>query len=76
LRYIQLLYEIESEDQDFETDLCRRIRQEKAVPVLDALHAFMIVKHQIVHDGSAKIKATDYGLKRWTARSRSWGRTQ
>ncbi len=39
LRYIQLLYEIEHEVRDLEPDLRRRIRQEKAVPVMDALHA-------------------------------------
>jgi hypothetical protein len=40
LSYIRLLYEIESEVRDLEPDLRRRIRQEKAVPVMDALHAF------------------------------------
>ena len=39
LRYIQLLYEIEREVRDLESDLRRQIRQEKAVPVMDALHA-------------------------------------
>ncbi|SFH68520.1 Transposase IS66 family protein [Pseudomonas syringae] len=33
LRYIQLLYEMESEVRDLEPDLRRRIRQEKPVPV-------------------------------------------
>lgn len=70
LRYIQLLYEIEREVRDLEPDLRRRIRQEKAVPVMDALHAWMIAQRQIVHDGSAISKALDYSLKRWTALSR------
>lgn len=39
LRYIQFLYEIESEVRNLEPDLLRRIRQEKAVPVTDNLHA-------------------------------------
>jgi len=39
VRYIQLLYEIESEVRDLEPDLRRRIRQEKAAPVMDMLHA-------------------------------------
>jgi len=39
------------------------MRQEKAVPVMDA-------QHQIVHDGSAIAKALDYSLKRWAALSR------
>ncbi len=70
LRYIQLLYEIESEVRDLEPDLRHRIRQEKAVPVMDALHAWMIAQRQIVHDGSAIAKALDYSLKRWMALSR------
>ncbi|QJI37138.1 IS66 family transposase [Pseudomonas sp. ADAK13] len=68
LRYIQLLYEVESEVRDLEPYL--RHRQEKAVPVMDALHAWMIAQRQIVHDGSAISKALDYSLKRWTALSR------
>ena len=70
LRYIQLLYEIEHEVRDLKPDLRRRIRQEKAVPVMDALHAWMITQRLLVHDGSAISKALDYSLKRWTALSR------
>jgi len=44
LRYIQLLYEIESEVRDLESELRRRIRQEKAAPVMDRLHAWMIAQ--------------------------------
>jgi len=39
LRYIQLFYEIESEVRDLEADLHRRIRQEKTVPVMEAVQA-------------------------------------
>ena len=70
LRYIQLLYEIESEVRELEPDLRHQIRQEKAVPVMDALHAWMIAQRLLVHDGSAISKALDYSLKRWTALSR------
>lgn len=70
LRDIQLLYEIESEIRYLEPDLRHRIRQEKAVPVMDALHAWMIAQRDLVHDGSAISKALDYSLKRWTALSR------
>jgi hypothetical protein len=51
LRYIQLLYEIESEVRDLEPDLRRRIRQEKAVPVMDMLHAWMIAQRDLVPEG-------------------------
>ena len=36
LRYIQLLYEIESEVRDLEPDLRQPIRQEKAIPVMNS----------------------------------------
>jgi transposase len=48
LRYIQLLYEIEGEARDLEPDLRHRIRQEKAVPVMDLLHAWTIVQRDLV----------------------------
>ena len=53
LRYIQPLFEIESEIKDLEPDLRRRIRQEKAILVMDALHAWMVAQRDIVHNGSA-----------------------
>ncbi|OZY57294.1 IS66 family transposase [Pseudomonas lundensis] len=70
LRYIQLLYEIESEARDLEPDLRRRIRQEKTVPVMDMLHAWMSAQRDLVPEGSAISKALDYSLKRWAALSR------
>ncbi|MHA6575433.1 IS66 family transposase [Pseudomonas yamanorum] len=70
LRYIQLLYEIESEVRDLEADLRRRIRQEKAVPVMNRLHAWMIAQRDLVPEGSAISRALDYSLKRWAALSR------
>ena len=42
LHFIQLLYEIERGIRDLKPDLRRRLRQEKAVPVMDRLHARMI----------------------------------
>ena len=70
LRYIQLLYEIESEVRDLKPNLRRRIRQEKAVPVMEMLHAWMIVQRDLVPEGSAISRALDYSLKRWAALSR------
>ncbi len=52
LRYIQLLYEIESEVRDLEPDLRRRIRQEKAAPVMDMLHAWMLAQRDLVPEGT------------------------
>ena len=62
--------EIESEVRDLEPDLRRRIRQEQAVPVMNMLHAWMIVQRNLVPEGSAISKALDYSLKRWAALSR------
>ncbi|NAS97164.1 IS66 family transposase [Pseudomonas syringae pv. actinidifoliorum] len=70
LRYIQLLYEIESEVRDLEPDLRRRIRQEKAVPVMNMLYTWMIAQRDLVPEGSAISRALDYSLKRWAALSR------
>lgn len=70
LRYIQLLYEIEIEIRDLEPDLRRRIRQEKAVPVMEMLYAWMIAQRDLVPEGSAISRALDYSLKRWAALSR------
>lgn len=70
LRYIQLLYESESEVRDLEPDLRRRIRQEKAVPVMNMLHARMSAQRDLLPEGSAISRAIDYSLKRWAALSR------
>jgi transposase len=51
LCYIQLLYEIESEVRHLEPDSRRRIRQEKSVPVMDMLHAWMIAQRDLVPEG-------------------------
>jgi transposase len=67
LRYIQLLYEIESEVRDLEPDSRQRIRQEKAVSVMERLHAWMIGQRDLVPEGSAISRALDYSLKRWAA---------
>lgn len=70
LRYILLLYEIESEVRDLEPDLRHRIRQEKAIPVTDRLHAWMIAQRDLVPEGSAISRALDYSLIRWASLSR------
>lgn len=67
LHTIGLLYEIEREVRDRLPDERWRIRQEKAVPIADALHAWMLAQRQRVHEGTAIAKALDYSLKRWTA---------
>lgn len=45
-------------------DWLRRVRQEKAVPVMEALHAWMIAQRDLVREGSTINRALDYNLKR------------
>ncbi len=59
LRYMQVLYEIEGEIKDLEPDSRRRIRQEKAVPVM-GLYPLIIIGVR-----------TRYGPGRWGARTGS-----
>ncbi len=67
LRHIGQLYDIEREVRDLLPDERQRIRQEKARPIADALHRWMLAQRQLVHEGTAIAKALDYILKRWTA---------
>lgn len=64
------LYDIEREAAGLDIDQRRRIRQEKARPVADALHAWLTAQRQKVPPGSATAKAIDYSLGRWKALTR------
>jgi transposase len=64
------LYEVEREARELEPDIRQRIRQDKAAPIIDALHTWMIAQRQLVPEGSAIAKALDYSLKRWIALTR------
>jgi len=70
LQYIAAIYEVEREVRDLEPDERRRIRQEKAAPLMQTLHAWMIAQRELVFEGFAITKALDYSLKRWAALSR------
>jgi len=67
LCHIGQLYDIEREVRDLLPDERQRIRQEKAKPIADALHSWMLAQRQLVHEGTAIAKALDYSLKRWAA---------
>ncbi len=60
LHYIQLLYEIENDVRDLGPDLRHRMRQEKAVPMLNILHAWMIAQRDLVPEGSAISRAMKF----------------
>lgn len=53
-----------------EPDSRSRIRQEKAVPVMNMLHTWMLAQRDLVPEGLSISKALDYSLKRWAALSR------
>jgi transposase len=56
---IQLLYEIESDVRHVEPALLRRIRQDKAAPVVATLHAWKTAQRDLVPEGSAISRALD-----------------
>ncbi len=64
------LYEIERQARDMSDEDRWRIRQEKAAPLLGALHTWMLAQRDLVPEGSAIAKALDYSLKRWAALAR------
>jgi len=61
------LYEVEREVAQLGAEERLRIRQAKARPVADALHAWLTAQRQKVPPGSATARAIDYSLGRWPA---------
>ena len=70
LKFFGDLYEIERGVRDLSTDQRLEIRQQKARPVADALHAWMIAHRLWATDGTALAHALNYSLKRWAALTR------
>jgi transposase len=64
------LYEIEREVADLPAEERLQIRQAKAKPAADSLHAWLTAQRQKVPPGSATAKAMDYSLTRWAALTR------
>ena len=67
LKFFGKLYEVEREVRDLPADERRAIRQDKSLPIADALHQWLTQQRQKVPDGSATARAIDYSLKRWKA---------
>ncbi|WP_265942252.1 IS66 family transposase [Dechloromonas sp. A34] len=69
LEYFGRLYGVERETAGFEIEERRRIREAKARPIADDLHAWLSRQRQrqLVPNGSATARAIDYSLKRWGA---------
>lgn len=70
LEYIGQLYEIERQAKALDDNGRQRLRLQKAKPLADAFHAWLIAQRQKIPDGSATAKAIDYSLKRWGALTR------
>lgn len=67
LKFFELLYDVERESKALGAEDRKKIRQEKAKPVADALHKWLLLQRNKVPNGSATAKALDYSLKRWVA---------
>ena len=63
------LYKIEREAREQNLDAIgrARLREERARPIADVLHEWLVIHRLKVPDGSASAKAIDYSLKRWKA---------
>jgi hypothetical protein len=64
------LYEVERQAKDMSDEDRRRIRQERAAPIIKILQDWMLAQRDLVPNGSATAKALDYSLKRWVALTR------
>ena len=64
------LYEIEREVRRLSTAERLQRRQDKARPLADSLHAWMLAQRLRTTDGTGLARALDYSLKRWTALTR------
>ncbi|VVE84619.1 transposase [Pandoraea sputorum] len=70
LGYFGMLYDVERDITELKPEHRREVRQERARPIADALHAWLLAQRKRVCEGSAIAKALDYSLKRWDALTR------
>ena len=64
------LYGVEREVAELPSEQRRQRRQERAAPIADTLHRWLIAQRQRVPNGSGTARAIDYSLKRWEALTR------
>jgi len=67
VEYINALYDIEREAKELPAEDRRHLRQEKAKPIIDALHQWLIGQRAGLTNGTRTARAIDYTLKRWKA---------
>ncbi|MFH7397071.1 IS66 family transposase, partial [Pseudomonas syringae group genomosp. 7] len=65
------LLEVERQAKERNDEDRWRLRQEKAVPIAEMLHEWMIAHLTLEPEGSATAKALDYSLKRRVALTRN-----
>ena len=70
LRRIAQLYAIEQQGAGMTPPQRLLLRQQKAVPVLTDLHAWLLTTQRTVAVGSGTARAIDHALKRWPALQR------
>ena len=62
---IAKLYEVERDARELEPEARRRLRQQHAKPVADALHAWLSGQRQKLAKADVTAKAIDYALSNW-----------
>jgi transposase len=67
LQRIGGLYAIEAEGKNLSIEARQQLRKEKSLPILDALHNWLLQTRMQTANGGASAKALDYTLKRWPA---------
>ena len=67
LARIGALYGIEQALREHPPDVRTALRQERSLPILDALHPWLIGQRQFLAKADATARAIDYALGRWRA---------
>lgn len=67
---IARLYEVERESREFEPQARWLLRQSRAKPIADALHAWLLAQRQKLAKSDVTAKAIDYSLSNWRALTR------
>jgi transposase len=65
LQRIGDLHAIEAEGKQLGIEARQQLRKQKSLPVLDALHDWLMQTRRQTANGGASAKALDYTLKRW-----------
>ena len=67
LQRISALYAIEAEGKHLSIEDRQQLRADKSLPILHALHDWLLLTRSQTANGSGSAKAIDYTLRRWPA---------